>query len=238
MMQLDYTIKRSAKRRKLTITVERDRTVIVHAPTSTSDERIAEVVESRRQWIYEKVKHEQKYDELPHPPGKELVSGESALYLGRNYRIELVDSVEGGDARTGIQFDHKFFVPRNLGTRGAEAKRKEVLREWYKAKAAEKIKPRVDQHARELGVQFAECRIVDNRYRWGSCTVKDNVNLNWRLIKAPMFVIDYVIVHELAHLLEANHTPRFWNIVRSQISTMDKAKQWLKEHGEILEEDI
>src|SRR6056297_3056662 len=215
-MQLDYTIKRSAKRRKLTITVERDRSVIVHAPTSVSDERIAEVVESKRQWIYEKVKHDQKYNERPHPPGKELVSGESALYLGRNFR-----------------FDHKFFIPR-----GAEAKRKEVLREWYKAKAAEKIKPRARRHARELGVEFAECRIVDNRYRWGSCTVKDNVNLNWRLIKAPMFVIDYVIVHELAHLLEANHTPRFWNIVRSQISTMDKAKQWLKEHGQILEEDI
>src|SRR6056297_222912 len=228
-MQLDYTVKRSAKRRKVTITVERDRSVIVHAPTSVSDERIAEVVESKRQWIYEKVKHDQKYNERPHPPGKELVSGESALYLGRNYRIELVDD----ETKSGIRFDHKFFIPR-----GAEAKRKEVLREWYKAKAAEKIKPRVDRHARELGVEFAECRIVDNRYRWGSCTVKDNVNLNWRLIKAPMFVIDYVIVHELAHLLEANHTPRFWNIVRSQISTMDKAKQWLKEHGEILEEDI
>jgi len=228
-MQLDYTIKRSAKRRKLTITVERDRSVIVHAPTSVSDERIAEVVESKRQWIYEKVKHDQKYNERPHPPGKELVSGESALYLGRNYRIELVDD----ETKSGIRFDHKFFIPR-----GAEAKRKEVLREWYKAKAAEKIKPRARRHARELGVEFAECRIVDNRYRWGSCTVKDNVNLNWRLIKAPMFVIDYVIVHELAHLLEANHTPRFWNIVRSQITTMDKAKRWLKEHGQILEEDI
>lgn len=228
-MQLDYTIKRSAKRRKLTITVERDRSVVVHAPTSVSDERIAEVVESKRQWIYEKVKHEQKYNERPHPPGKELVSGESALYLGRNYRIELVDD----EAKSGIRFDHKFFIPRKQ-----EAKRKEVVREWYKAKAAEKIKPRVDRHARELGVEFAECRIVDNRYRWGSCTVKDNVNLNWRLIKAPMFVIDYVIVHELAHLLEANHTPRFWNIVRSQISKMDKAKHWLKEHGQILEEDI
>lgn len=228
-MQLDYTVKRSAKRRKLTITVERDRSVVVHAPTSVSDERIAEVVESKRQWIYEKVKHEQKYTERPHPPGKELVSGESALYLGRNYRIELVDD----ETRSGIRFDHKFFIPRKQ-----EAKRKEVLREWYMAKAAEKIKPRVDRHARELGVEFAECRIVDNRYRWGSCTVKDNVNLNWRLIKAPMFVIDYVIVHELAHLLEANHTPRFWNIVRSQISTMDKAKQWLKEYGQILEDDI
>ena len=60
----------------------------------------------------------------------------------------------------------------------------------------------------------------------------------WRLIKAPMYVVDYVIVHELAHLLEANHTPRFWTIVRVQSSKMDKAKQWLIENGQILEEDI
>jgi hypothetical protein len=87
-------------------------------------------------------------------------------------------------------------------------------------------------------VEYKRAKIVDNRYRWGSCTVKDNVNFNWRLIKAPMFVIDYVIVHELAHLFEANHTSRFWNIVRSQSPKMDNAKQWLKEHGEILETDI
>jgi predicted metal-dependent hydrolase len=81
-------------------------------------------------------------------------------------------------------------------------------------------------------------KIVDNRYRWGSCTLNDNVNFNWRLIKAPMFVIDYVITHELAHLIEANHTPRFWNILRAHIPTMDKAKAWLKEHGQLLEESI
>ena len=77
-------------------------------------------------------------------------------------------------------------------------------------------------HARALGVDVARVKIVDNRYRWGSCTLNNNVNLNWRLIKAPMFVIDYVIVHELAHLIEANHTPRFWNIVRVQ--TPDNGK--------------
>jgi len=65
---------------------------------------------------------------------------------------------------------------------------------------------RVKQHARQLGVDVAEVKIVDNRFRWGSCTMKDNVNFSWRLIKAPMFVIDYVIVHELSHLIEANHT--------------------------------
>jgi predicted metal-dependent hydrolase len=62
--------------------------------------------------------------------------------------------------------------------------------------------------------------------------------LNWRLIKAPMFVIDYVVVHELAHLIESNHTPRFWQIIRSQIASMEKAKQWLKEHGQMLEQSL
>jgi predicted metal-dependent hydrolase len=85
------------------------------------------------------------------------------------------------------------------------------MQEWYAVRAKEVILPRVQSHARELGVQFSSAKIVDNRYRWGSCTINDNVTFNWRLIKAPMFVIDYVIVHELAHLIEANHTPAFWN---------------------------
>jgi exodeoxyribonuclease V alpha subunit len=74
--------------------------------------------------------------------------------------------------------------------------------------------------------------------RWGSCTVNSNINFNWRLIKAPMFVIDYVIVHELAHLIEANHTSRFWGIVRAKTPTMEKAKAWLKKQGQILEEEV
>ena len=97
---------------------------------------------------------------------------------------------------------------------------------------------RAAKHARTLGVKFGAARIVDNRYRWGSCTVKDNINFNWRLIKAPMFVIDYVVVHELAHLLEANHTVRFWSIIRAHTPSMEKAKAWLKEHGQLLEEEL
>jgi predicted metal-dependent hydrolase len=227
-MELTYTIQRSARRRKLTITVERNRSVVVHAPEGTSDEKIEQAVTSKRQWIYEKLGHPQKYHDLPHPPGKELVNGESAYYLGRQYRIEIV--------KTGlaeIQFAQRFLIP------AAEvSQRVEILREWYINKAKEKIIPRVWQHARQLGVDVADIKIVDNRYRWGSCTLNNNVNINWRLIKAPMFVIDYIIIHELAHLIEANHTPRFWNIVRAQTPTMEKAKAWLKEHGQLLEQVI
>ena len=227
-MNTDYTIKRSPKRKKLTITVERDRTVIVHAPESTSEEMIRKIVESKRRWIYEKKKHTQKYDKQPHPPGKELVNGESALYLGREYQIELIatDSTE-------IYLEQRFLIPTSLA-----GERRSVLRNWYIDQAKERILPKVKSLAATLGVTFANAKIVDNRFRWGSCTPKDNVNLNWRLIKAPMFVIDYVIVHELAHLIETNHTPRFWNIVRTHTPKMEKARSWLRDHGQILEQDI
>ena len=91
MMDIAYSVKRSSRRTKVTITVERDRRVVVHAPNRASDEAIARIVETKRHWIYEKTRHRQKYAGRSHPPGKELVNGESALYLGRSYRIEVVD---------------------------------------------------------------------------------------------------------------------------------------------------
>lgn len=227
-MDLNYQIVRSSRRRKLTITVERDRSIVVHAPTAATDEAIRQVVDSKRQWLFEKTKHPQKYQDLLHAPGKEVVNGESVLYLGRDYPIEIAETKSGD-----VEFSRKFIIPS-----AQLRKRRKVLKDWYVSRATETILPRVKRHACELGVAFGEVKIVDNRYRWGSCTVKDNVNFNWRLIKAPMFVIDYVIVHELAHLMETNHTPRFWNIVRAKAPYSEKAKTWLKEHGQILEDEV
>jgi predicted metal-dependent hydrolase len=227
-MELDYKVVRSAKRKKLTITVERDRAIVVHAPEGISDEKVHRIVAAKRQWLFDKLRHPQKYQERPHPPGKEIVNGESAPYLGKEYQIEVAET-ESGE----IEFRHRFIVPA-----AHQTKRHKVLRDWYIARANEKILPRVQQHAHTLGVDFTAAKIVDNRYRWGSCTVRNRVNFNWRLIKAPMFVIDYVIVHELAHLIETNHTPRFWSIVRAHAPRMEKAMTYLKEHGQVLEEEV
>jgi predicted metal-dependent hydrolase len=227
-MDLSYSVQRSANRKRLTITVERDRTVVVHAPLKAPEETIQRVVEAKRQWIFEKIHHDQKYRDLPHPPGKELVSGESALYLGRPYRIEIV---ENGLAE--IELTRRFLIPATHAVR-----RKGALRDWYLERAKETILPRVERHAHALGVEFKRVKIVDIRYRWGSCTSQENLTFNWRLIKAPMFVIDYVIVHELAHLIEANHTARFWNVVRTHVPYAAKARAWLVENGQVLEEEV
>lgn len=224
-MELDYKIVYS-KRKTLSIHVERDRSIVVLAPEGTSPEKIDSIVDSRKLWIYEKTTHAQKYTPLPHPPGKELVSGESLPYLGRQYRIELTDSCDE------IQFDQKFLVPRSMTRKPAS------FRSWYMARAEEKIIPRAAFHATNLGVHFNKAKIGSGKFRWGSCTPNDDVIFNWRLIKAPMFVIDYVIVHELAHLIEQNHSTKFWNIVRAQAPSMEKAKIWLQKHGALLEVDI
>lgn len=224
-MDLDYKVVFS-RRKTLTITVERDRSVVVMAPEGTSLEKIYQVVTSRKLWLFEKTRHTQKYNPLPHPPGKELVTGESLLYLGRQYRIELVD---GGDQ---IEFAQKFLVPRALIGKSS------IFRNWFIARAEEKILPRVVAHAKNLGVSYKKAKVGDGRFRWGSCTPSDNVIFNWRLVKAPMFVIDYVVVHELAHLIEQNHTPQFWTIVRAQAPSMDKAKMWLQKHGALLEQNL
>lgn len=227
-MELSYEIRRSTKRKNVTITVERDRTVVVHAPVGVSEDKLRQLVDSKRQWLFEKLNDGQKYQALPHAPGKELVNGESALYLGRAYRIELVAAADDG-----VRFSGKFLIPRSRAS-----ERKRVLRQWYIERAQEKILPRVNLHAKNLGVNYGQVKITDSRLRWGSCTPGNNLNFNWRLIKAPMFAIDYVIVHELAHLIEANHTPRFWNIVRAQLPCMERARDWLREHGQSVEDEV
>ena len=226
-MIIDYKIKYS-DRKKLTITVERDRAVVVKAPRDMDPEKIHDIVESKRPWLYKHLNHPRKYEDIPHPPGKELVSGESLLYLGKEYRIEMLDSVN-----PDIQFDRKFIINRN-----SKIPTKDLVTRWYKEKAKEQITPRVYDFANNLGVSFDKVDISDMRYRWGSCTPNNNLRFNWRLIKAAMNVIDYVIVHELAHLIEGNHSPRFWNIVKVHSPSYEKARYWLRENGSLLEQDV
>lgn len=224
-MDIKYSIKYSA-RKTISIIVERDRSVIVRAPLNTSEELIEREVRKRKRLLQEKIEHNQKY---PFPkPAKEFVSGETLLYLGKHYKLYVTDNTD-----EGISFDNKFFIGK---TTQNEANK--LFREWYIKSATEILVPKAKAIAKQLGVSYQNINILDLKYRWGSCTPKDNIHFNWRIIKAPMTVIEYIIVHELTHLLEANHTPEFWNRVAVMQPNYDKAKNWLKEFGGELETDF
>jgi len=224
-MKLDYKIKYS-NRKTLNISVERDRSIIVRAPENLSLEKIEEIVQSKRNWIKDKINHSQKY-----PidfKAKEFVSGESLLYLGRNYQLLVVE-----EDFEGIRFNQSFTISKSN-----QANANQLFKEWYLAKALEKIKPLAKKYASNLGVKYNGCKTSEMKYRWGSCTPKNNIIFNWRIVKAPMYVLEYLVAHELVHLIENNHTPEFWNILSIQVPNYEKAKKWLREKGQLLEIDF
>ena len=224
-MRIQYSIVYS-RRKTLSIIVERDRSVIVRAPLNTSSETIEKEVQKRSRLLQKKIEHNLKYPF--EKKVKEFVSGETLLYLGKNYKLYTVE-----EDIEGVQFDNKFFI-----SKGKQKIANEMFREWYINTASKLIIPKAKAVADQIGVTYNNINIIDLKFRWGSCTPKDNIHLNWRLIKAPMTVIEYIIVHELTHLLEANHTPEFWNRVASQLPSYEKAKQWLRENGHELETDF
>lgn len=219
-MTLSYTTKYSDKRKTLGLVVERDKSVVVLAPSGTSSETVERFVEKKKLWLFEKINHSPKFG-VPKPQTP-FISGKAILYLGRNYTLDTTD-----DPIDGLHFASKFYISKNNLDQAPA-----ILESWYKEKAKEKIPPKVERFARNLGVTYNKILISDLKYRWGSCTLKGNLNFNWRLIKAPHFVINYVVIHELAHLIELNHSERFWNIVKVQMPNYMEAKEWLREFGE------
>jgi len=224
-MKLDYKIQYS-KRKTLNISVERDRSIIVRAPENLSTKRIDEIVQSKRNWIKDKINHAQKYP--VDFKAKEFISGEALLYLGRNYQLLVVD-----ENFEGIRFNQSFSISKSN-----QKNANELFKEWYLSKALEKIEPLAKKYAANLGVKYNECKTSEMKYRWASCTPKNNILFNWRIIKSPMYVLEYLVAHELAHLIEQNHTPEFWNIVSIQVPNYEKAKKWLREKGQLLEIDF
>lgn len=224
-MEINYSIIYS-KRKTISIIVERDRSIVVRAPENTSTKFIDKEVQKRKRLLKSKIEHNQKYPFVKQL--KEFVSGESLLFLGKEYKLYVVE-----EPLEGVSFDNKFFISKQN-----QKIANKLFKEWYITSASKLITPKAKEIASQIGVNYNNINILDLKYRWGSCTPKDNIHLNWRLIKAPMSVIEYIIVHELTHLLESNHTPEFWNRVSAQLPNYDKAKKWLKENGHELETDF
>jgi predicted metal-dependent hydrolase len=219
---LDYEIVYS-DRKTIGITVERNSRVVVRAPCLARAEAVSAVVESKRYWIWQKLRDPRKY--LVRPLAKEFVAGETFLYLGLGCALGLV-----GEATGQVNFASQLFT---LG-RSERRRARTLFREWYMAEAKTHLVPRVAMLAKSMGVDFRRISIRDLKYRWGSCTPGGTLVFNWRIVQAPPMVIDYLVVHELAHLLEQNHSPEFWNIVQVHAPAATKARTWLRIHGHSL----
>lgn len=222
----EYKIIKS-NRKTLSVIVDRDRSVVVRAPQTMDEGEIHELVYGKRILIEKKISSTQKFENRR--PEKEFISGESFYVLGELHQLETYDGI--------LYSDVVFSEQLKLNSTNPDVIEK-LLRIWYKQKAEELIVPRVAHFAEYLGVNKKKISITNAEYTWGSCTPKGNLNFNWRLIKAPIDVIDYIVVHELAHLIEPNHSPQFWKIVSVQLPNYESAKLWLKDNGDIISRDF
>ena len=126
-------------------------------------------------------------------------------------------------------------VPANLkGEKRRQAIRDEVTI-WYRQRADKKIKERVAKYQDKIGVKPNKVRVKKQKRRWGSCSSKGNLNINWRIIMAPMSIVDYIVVHELTHLKHSNHSQEFWQTVEAVIEDYQRRQEWLRVNGRLLE---
>ena len=211
-----YKLVRS-RRRTIALVVSSDASLVVRAPLRASLEYIERVVRMKTEWIRRTM---ERVEARPRAGRKEFISGESHLFLGRTYPLMVTR-----DADRALSFQDGFFLnERDRDRAGA------LFMEWYKNEARRRIPARVAEFAQRFGLAFRVIKIGSASKRWGSCSANGNLNFTWRLMMTPPSVIDYVVIHELAHLEHKNHSKAFWKSVKCMCPDYAVSRRWLREN--------
>jgi predicted metal-dependent hydrolase len=222
---IDYQLLPGTDRKTTDIVIERDGAVTVRPPKGFTPEQVDAVVESKRMWIYRNLAEWRDLNAAS--VVREWVNGETFLYLGRSYRLALV-AEQDGDL---LLKEGRFNLRRSLIEQGGEAAAKKAFESFYCEKGVNRISERVAYYAPKVGVRPTGTAVKELGYRWASCTKNDALCFHWKCMMAPPKIIDYMVVHELCHLWQRNHTDAFWNEVDKVMPDFGERKMWLKKHG-------
>lgn len=217
---LCFELKRSSRRKTMEITVDRGGELLLTAPPGVGDARLRSFVREKRFWIYTKLAEKERLQRAV--PIKEYIDGEGFLYLGRSFRLKLVDEQDVPLKLLGGRF--------RLARNGLPRAR-EVFVRWYCERGRLWLAGRVAEFRKRMDVAPEEVSVRDLGFRWGSCGKGRNLYFHWKTILLPPRIAEYVVVHELAHLHEAHHTPEFWLRVERVMPDYLQRKTWLAEHG-------
>lgn len=217
-LRVTYTLKRSSKRRSIGLRID-DRGLTVSMPLRASEHWLNQVLQDKADWVVEKL---QGWEDRK-PPVVHLQDGAALDYLGDllTLRIE-----RGSFVAPAQQRGDELWV--FLSTRASEQTLARDIDHWYRSQALRVFKQRVDIHAVQMNLLPRIVKLSTAKTQWGCCTASGTIRLNLQLIKLPVRLIDYVVVHELAHLQEMNHSAAFWQVVRSACPDYLKLRAELK----------
>jgi predicted metal-dependent hydrolase len=224
-----YAIERSARRNTLTIAVDLRRGVVVRAPRELTVERIAEVVRRKAPWILRRLA---EFSELPTPPlPREFINGEGFLYLGRHYRLKVRRTSDGAGSVKLWGGWFNVALPEGGTDHDRPGRIRLALVAWYKERARMRLTERVALFAERLGDAPPPVHIRGQEKRWGSCSHKGELRFNWRVIMAPLPLVDYVVAHEVCHLKLKNHSNAFWRLLRRLMPDYEQRRARLRVMG-------
>lgn len=219
-----YELVRSP-RRTADIVIEPDGRVIVRAPEDTTVERIEDIIESKRLWIYKNLAEWRDLNATR--VIREYRNGEGFLYLGRSYRLLLV----AGQEEPLLLKAGRFCLRRDLVDLGEIPAAKAAFRDYFIARGTERISQRVAHFAPKVGVETGKIGVRELGSRWASCSPNGTLAFHWKCMMAPPKVIDYIVVHELCHKHHLDHSDAFWNEVDKVMPDYYERKDWLRKNG-------
>jgi predicted metal-dependent hydrolase len=225
-----YTIRRSQRAKKARIIVTTEKIEVV-APLRVSTSKIHAFVVSRQDWVIgatDKIGKKQKLKKLA---PEQYIDGASVPFRGQQMRLKLKPTssnkvkIELLEQELIILFPHQWTGDKNSKLI------QHTLIDWMKQQAIGAVQSCVAIHAHKYKLNPRKIRIKSQKSRWGSCGIHNDINLNWLLILAPPDVLEYVVVHELCHIKERNHSAQFWQLVEAHLPDYKKARKWLKQNG-------
>ena len=211
----------------MTIRIKADGAVEVRVPYKTLQRDIDAFFREKTPWVHKILKEREGRLRGEAAQPKQFVSGEIFLYLGERYPLELCDTNGRRDALI-LSYGKFLFDEKRTG------KAEEIFVNWYKKRARELFMERVAHYGRQLSLFHEGIKITSAYYRYGSCSHHNRLSFTWRLLMAPLVVIDYIIIHELIHIKIKNHSKEFWDSVRIAMPDFKTHKLWLKENGHSL----
>lgn len=227
--ELKYILTRS-NRKTIGITIDKNGLVKVASPLRVSQDYINQLLQEKSSWIQKKINELTIRSTNTNCP-KIFEDGEKFLYLGEVFELKIHRSSINKKANVRIQ--DKFIVIE-VPIDFSSEKIKDKLREWYIKKFKLIIAERINYYSQMIGVFPNNVTIREQKTRWGSCSNRGNINLNWKLIMASLEIIDYVIIHELCHMKVMNHSKEFWKIVEVYSPHYKSYREWLKHNGDML----
>ncbi len=226
--KIAYEVVRS-RRKTADIVIERDGRVLVRAPEEVAAERIEDIVESKRLWIFRNLAEWRDLNATR--VVREYRNGEGFLYLGRSYRLLLV----AGQEQPLLLKGGRMCLRRDLVDRGEIPAAKAAFRDYYITRGLERLTQRVQYYAPKVGVKPRRTDVRELGHRWASCSPSGDIAFHWKCMMAPPTIIDYIVVHELCHLHHGDHTEAFWNEVDKVAPDYRERKEWLRKNGASLE---